>query len=67
MSEQELDALVKDVKDLHQDKSIVLIGNNDARNLLAKHGMTFEELRKIQDKHYEVDVEFELTRDLYSK
>ena len=26
-----------------------------------------EELRKIQDKHYEVDIYYELTRDLYEK
>ena len=30
-------------------------------------GITLEELRKIQDKHYEVDIEYELTRDLYEK
>ena len=36
-------------------------------SLLAKHGINYEELRKIQDKHYEVDIEYELTRDLFEK
>ena len=35
--------------------------------LLSKHDITLEELRKIQDKHYEVDIEYELTRDLFEK
>ena len=35
--------------------------------MLVKIGITFLELQKIQDKHYEVDVYYELTRDLYEK
>ena len=35
--------------------------------MLEKAGVNLEELRKIQDKHYEVDIEYELTRDLYEK
>jgi hypothetical protein len=34
---------------------------------MERNGITLEELRKIQDKHYEVDIEFELARDLYDK
>ena len=35
--------------------------------VIERIGVTLEELRKIQDKHYEVDVVYELTRDLYEK
>lgn len=35
--------------------------------MLVKIGLTFLELQKIQDKHYEIDVYYELTRDLYEK
>lgn len=35
--------------------------------VLERIGITLEELRKIQDKHYEIDVSYELTRDLYEK
>ena len=34
---------------------------------MSQLGVTLEELRTIQDKHYEVDIEYELTRDLYEK
>ena len=35
--------------------------------VIERIGVTLEELRKIQDKHYEVDIVYELTRDLYEK
>ena len=35
--------------------------------VIERIGITMEELRKIQDKHYEVDVYHELTKDLYEK
>jgi len=35
--------------------------------IMERNGINLEELRKIQDKHYEIDIEFELARDLYDK
>ncbi len=35
--------------------------------LLEKSDMNLEHLRKLQDKHYEVDLKFEKERDLYVK
>jgi hypothetical protein len=44
-----------------------VITNEYFKEVLNKIGITSEELRKIQDKHYEIDVQYELTRDLYEK
>mmetsp|Transcript_16052 Transcript_16052/g.27068 ORF Transcript_16052/g.27068 Transcript_16052/m.27068 type:complete len:383 (-) Transcript_16052:10-1158(-) len=37
------------------------------QELMDKLGINLEILRKIQDKKFEVDVEYEMTRDLYEK
>lgn len=36
--------------------------------MIRSHDITLEELRRIQDKHYyEVDIVYEVTRDLFEK
>ena len=66
MSDEEVKAICKTIDELKKDGQVVF--KDDASNdLLDKVGITLEELRKIQDKHYEVDIEYELTRDLYEK
>lgn len=35
--------------------------------VLDKENISLEVLRKIQDKHYEIDIEYEKTRDLFEK
>lgn len=37
------------------------------REVLDNAGISLEVLRKLEDKHYEVDLEYERTRDLYEK
>ena len=66
MTDEELDAICKDMDELRQDKEVVLF-KDEFHAIMERNGITLEELRKIQDKHYEVDIEFELTRDLYDK
>ena len=66
MPEEELRSLIKDIEEVKNDKDIVL-SREAFYEVLTKTGLTLEELRLIQDKHYEVDVEYELTRDLYEK
>jgi hypothetical protein len=46
MSEEELDSLVKDMNDLRENKQIIPF-DTDVKALFKKHGITFEELRKI--------------------
>ena len=66
MSDEEVKAICKTIDELKKDGQVIF--KDDASNdLLDKAGITLEELRKIQDKHYEVDIEYELTRDLYEK
>lgn len=64
-----LDAHLNDEKELEhkfKDRSLVKI---DIRGyeLLEKENITLEILRKIQDKKFEVDLEYERTRDLFEK
>lgn len=66
MSKEELDRLLMSLEKAKQNSQIV-ISTEYYKAVLEKIGITHEELRKIQDKHYEIDVEFELTRDLYEK
>ena len=54
------------LEDAKEDKS-VMVNRPEFYNVLERIGVTLEELRKIQDKHYEVDIAYELTRDLYEK
>ena len=66
MSKEELNRLIISLEQAKQNNQIV-ISNAYYKEVLEKIGITHEELRKIQDKHYEIDVEYELTRDLYEK
>ena len=66
MSDEEVRAICKTLDELKQDGQVVL-KSDASTDLLQKAGLTLEELRVIQDKHYEVDIEYELTRDLYEK
>ena len=36
-------------------------------DVLDQADINLEILRKVQDKHYEIDIEFEQKRDLYAK
>lgn len=66
MSDEELKSIVKSIEDVKGDKQVIV---NESRffEMIRKHDITLEELRKIQDKHYEVDIVYELTRDLFEK
>ena len=66
MSDEELDSICSDIAELREDKQ-VFINRDKFHEIMERNGITLEELRKIQDKHYEVDIEFELARDLYDK
>lgn len=66
MSKEELEKLVTDLESAKKNNQLV-ITKNYKNEVLEKIGINLEELRKIQDKHYEVDIEYELTRDLYEK
>jgi mevalonate kinase len=66
MSKEELNKLIVSLDQAKKNNQIV-ISNEYYKQVLEKIGISHEELRKIQDKHYEIDVEFELTRDLYEK
>ena len=64
-----LDEILLDEKEMdHKFKDWSMI-NIDSRGyeLLEKENITLEILRKIQDKKFEVDLEYERTRDLYEK
>ena len=66
MSDEEVRAICKTIDELKQNGQVIL-KDDASNNMLEKAGINLEELRKIQDKHYEVDIEYELTRDLYEK
>ena len=66
MSDEEVRAICKTIDELKQNGQVIL-KDDASNNMLEKAGVNLEELRKIQDKHYEVDIEYELTRDLYEK
>ena len=66
MPEEELREMIMTLEDAKEDSQIV-VNRPEFYEVLNRIGVTLEELRKIQDKHYEVDIAFELTRDLYEK
>lgn len=66
MTDEELYSIVKTIDEVKGDKQVYIFKKR-YYELLEKNGITLEELRKIQDKHYEVDIEYELTRDLFEK
>ena len=49
------------------DKDLPGLAGPRGELLLDTEDISLEVLRKIQDKHYEIDVEYERTRDLYEK
>eukprot|EP00347_Sterkiella_histriomuscorum_P000391 403376042 len=52
--------------DIKDRKDIILL-DNECTDLIDKLGINLEILRKFQDKHYEIDIEYEMTRDLFEK
>jgi len=66
MSEEELDALCMSIQEMEADDQLIL-RKYQFLEIMERNGINLEELRKIQDKHYEIDIEFELARDLYDK
>ena len=66
MSDEEVNAICMTLEEAKEDKEL-MINRPEFYQVLERVGITLEELRKIQDKHYEVDIEYELTRDLYEK
>jgi len=66
MSKEELNSLLISLEESKQDNQII-ISPKYFNEVLDQIGITAEELRKIQDKHYEIDIQYELTRDLYEK
>jgi len=56
----------KTKEELKEDKSVVFI-DPQGKEVLDSAGINLEVLRKLQDKHYEVDLHYEKTRDLYEK
>lgn len=55
-----------DFEKMHDDVTLFKI-DTEGMKLLDDEGITLEILRKIQDKKYEIDLEYERTRDLYEK
>ena len=56
----------KTKEELKEDKSVVFI-DPQGKEVLDSAGINLEVLRKLQDKHYEVDLHYEKTRVLYEK
>ena len=57
---------IKTREQLKEDKEVVFI-DPQGKEILDQAGINLEVLRKLQDKHYEVDLQYEKTRDLYEK
>lgn len=57
---------IKTREQLKEDKEVVFI-DPQGKEVLDQAGINLEVLRKLQDKHYEVDLQYEKTRDLYEK
>jgi hypothetical protein len=66
MSEEDRKKYIKTREELKEDKEIVFI-DPKGKEVLDSAGINLEHLRKLQDKHYEVDLHYEKTRDLYEK
>lgn len=66
LSEEDQRRYIKTKEELKQDKDVVFI-DTEANEILQQADINLEVLRKLQDKHYEVDLEYEKTRDLYEK
>ena len=66
MDEEDQQRYLKTYDELNKDKSIVKI-DSVGKEIMDKIDMNLGELRNFQDKHYEVDIQYEQTRDLYEK
>ncbi len=55
MSDAELRSLIKSVEEVHGDPQVI-VNRPKFMDLLVINGISLEVLRKIQDKHYEVDI-----------
>lgn len=66
MPDSELRALIMTLEEAKENNEII-VHRPQFYEVIERIGITLEELRKIQDKHYEVDIAYELTRDLYEK
>lgn len=66
MSEEDQKKYLKTKEDLKDNKDIVDM-HYPGNEILDQTGINLEVLRKLQDKHYEVDIHYEMTRDLYEK
>lgn len=66
MSEEDRKKYLKSREQLKEDKEVVFI-DPSGKEVLDSAGINLEHLRKLQDKHYEVDLHYEKTRDLYEK
>lgn len=65
-SQEDREKYLKTREQLKEDKEVVFI-DPQGKELLDQAGINLEHLRKLQDKHYEVDLHYEKTRDLYEK
>ncbi len=65
-TEEDAKKYLKTKEELKEDKSVVFI-DPQGKEVLDQAGINLEVLRKLQDKHYEVDLHYEKTRDLYEK
>ncbi|CDW83117.1 UNKNOWN [Stylonychia lemnae] len=57
---------IKDPDFYKNDKQVVNI-DMKGQEILERLDINLEILRKLQDKHYEIDIEYEMNRDLYEK
>jgi hypothetical protein len=64
--EEDRKKYIKSREELKEDKEIVFI-DPKGKEVLDSADINLEHLRKLQDKHYEVDLHYEKTRDLYEK
>jgi len=55
MSDAELRSLIKSVEEVQGDPQVI-VNRPKFMDLLVINGISLEVLRKIQDKHYEVDI-----------
>lgn len=65
-SEEDRKKYFKTREEAQKDKEIVFIDPR-GKEVLDQAGINLEHLRKLQDKHYEVDLHYEKNRDLYEK
>lgn len=65
MTEEEAEVFFKSEEEVAKDSSIMR--STEEAQLLRRMDMNLGHLRYIEDRHYDVDLEYEKTRDLYEK